>query len=564
MLGLDKTFKTLGKQIGGFSQTARLLVGAILVIMVMALVIVAMVTARAEMVPLGLGGNLTPEVRARAINYLDERRVEWVEANNGDVLVPVDEKYAVLAQLTEQEVITTDQIDFGSIIKDDSPFLDRTTKQRRYLVAKMNEVERMIGALEGIHLANVVIDQPERPGGFGITRIEPTASVTVRTRSGPLTRARADSIARMVAGAHAELKVGNVIVVDARSGRTVTARSEGDLAASEHLETKKAQERHVREKITDFLSFIPGVRVAVNAQVDGSEVVQESVGVDEPKHGVTMTQTRDRTANNVTQIGEPGVRANAGEALAAGNNRTSSMTETDALEKTLPAFGTQKTMTKPDRGFARKINATIKVPRSWFVALYRQETGEEDADSSAPQFQSLVDAEIEKIRADVEPLIDTTARNGAMLGTVVVSMFTDFDPDGTVTSGLGGGDGGMTGGGGGGGLAGGLASEGIVRSVTLGALAVVSLLLMFMMVRKASRQEEMPTAEELVGIPPALADVDEALVGEAEETVAAMEGVEIDEEAVRRSQMLDQINDLAQNRSDEVAGLLRKWIKTDD
>jgi len=113
-------------------------------------------------------------------------------------------------------------------------------------------------------------------------------------------------------------------------------------------------------------------------------------------------------------------------------------------------------------------------------------------------------------------------------------------------------------------LAGGLGSESIIRSVTLGALAVVSLLLMFMMVRKASRQEDMPTAEELVGIPPALAEVDEALVGEADETVAAMEGLEIDEGSVRRSQMLEQINDLAQNRSDEVAGLLRKWIKTDD
>ncbi|MCP3903358.1 MAG: hypothetical protein GY715_06955 [Planctomycetes bacterium] len=562
MLGLDRTFRTIAGQVSGFSPTARLLVGAILVIMMMALVMVAMVTGRAEMVPLGLGGNLTPEVRTRAISYLDERRVEWVEAANGDVLVPLDQKYAVLAQLTENELITTDQINFKSIIEDDSPFLDRSTKAQRYLVAKMNEVARMIGALEGVQQADVMIDQPDRPGGFGITRIEPTASVSVRTRSGALTRSRADAIARMVAGAHAELKVGNVIVVDARSGRTVTARTPGDLAASEHLEQKKEQERYHHNKIAEFLNYIPNVRVAVNAQVDGSEVVRKTVGVDEAKHGTMETRSRDFSSTNATQAAEPGVRANAGEAIAAGRNRSSSMTETEGLEKTLPVFGTQESTIKGDRGFATKINATIKVPRSWFLRLYRQETGEEDADSTSPQFQSLVDAEVEKIRADVEPLIDTTARNGATLGTVVVSMFTDFDADGTVASGLGGGFGtvasGATGGGGG------LASEGLIRSVTLGALAVVSLLLMFMMVRKASRQEEMPTAEELVGIPPALAEVDEALVGEADETVAAMEGVEIDEGSVRRSQMLEQINDLAQNRSDEVAGLLRKWIKTDD
>ena len=123
----------------------------------------------------------------------------------------------------------------------------------------------------------------------------------------------------------------------------------------------------------------------------------------------------------------------------------------------------------------------------------------------------------------------------------------------------------MGGGAGGGeGLAGRLVSDTVVRPIGLGLLALVSLSLMFMMVRRASRQDEMPSAEELVGIPPALAEADADLVGEADETIAAMEGVEIDEGAVRHKQMLDQINDLAANNSDEAAALLRKWIKTDD
>jgi len=100
-----------------------------------------------------------------------------------------------------------------------------------------------------------------------------------------------------------------------------------------------------------------------------------------------------------------------------------------------------------------------------------------------------------------------------------------------------------------------------VKAVGLGALAMVSLLLMFMMVRRASREEEMPTAEELVGIPPALAQADSDLVGEAAESEPAMEGVEIAEGALRQQQMLEQINDLAQNSPGEAASLLRKWIK---
>ena len=107
-----------------------------------------------------------------------------------------------------------------------------------------------------------------------------------------------------------------------------------------------------------------------------------------------------------------------------------------------------------------------------------------------------------------------------------------------------------------------LVSEGSVRSIGLGALALVSLLFMFMIVRRASHEEEMPTAEELVGIPPALTDENLDLVGEADESVAAMEGVEIDEKSVRRQQMLEQINELAMSSSDEAASLLRKWIKS--
>ena len=86
---------------------------------------------------------------------------------------------------------------------------------------------------------------------------------------------------------------------------------------------------------------------------------------------------------------------------------------------------------------------------------------------------------------------------------------------------------------------------------------------MLMMVRKATREEELPSVEEIVGIPPALTDIDSAVVGEADETIAAMEGVEIDEGSVRRQQMIDQINDLALSAADEGASLLRRWIKTD-
>ena len=70
---------------------------------------------------------------------------------------------------------------------------------------------------------------------------------------------------------------------------------------------------------------------------------------------------------------------------------------------------------------------------------------------------------------------------------------------GGAKTGLMGGSGGL------GGLTGitGLMENGLVKTAALGLLAIVALGMMLSMVRKAGKAPTMPTAEELVGIPPA-------------------------------------------------------------
>ena len=102
---------------------------------------------------------------------------------------------------------------------------------------------------------------------------------------------------------------------------------------------------------------------------------------------------------------------------------------------------------------------------------------------------------------------------------------------------------------------------GLVKFVGLGGMAIVSLAMMLMMVRRATAHEELPTAEELVGFPPALAGAEVDLVGEAEELTPALEGVEIGEEQIRKQEMLEQISSMVRETPDEAAHLLRKWIR---
>lgn len=560
MLALNKTIQTLMQQLRGFSATAKMLIAALMVILVMGLILVSSYAGRPDLVPLGLRGNLSAETRTRAINYLDGRGVRWAEGD-GDLLVPPQQKYAVLAQLTERQLITADQIDFNSILQEDSPFTDQRTKSKRFLVAKMNVVARMISEMSAFERASVVIDQPQR-SGIGTRHVEPTASVTVQTAAEPLTQVQADAIARVVAGSHAALRVDQVTVVDARTSRAFKARSDEELSSDEYYDRKVAAERHAKKTIEDALSVkIPGVVVAVNATMDVTEVVRRTTGYEDPKQGLMEESVSERTSTSRTGGGEPGVLPNTAANLAAAGGGGESTSATESAVSMVPAFPTEESQIRDPKGYAMQINASVLVPKSYFVNLYRDEQGDEEAEPDASTLATLVQTETGEIKELVEALTDTGPVDGAVAGTVVVSMFHDLTAAGLGT--LGGPGGGSAGSGGG--IGGGLVSERLIKSAGLGALALLSLLLMFMMVRKAAgREEEMPTAEELVGIPPALAQTDSDVVGEASESIAAMEGVEIGEDDLRRQQMLKQINEMAVDTPTEAANLLRKWIRHHD
>src|SRR5690606_1267592 len=156
---------------------------------------------------------------------------------------------------------------------------------------------------------------------------------------------------------------------------------------------------------------------------------------------------------------------------------------------------------------------------------------------------------------------DTDAVEGAIAGVVRVEMFPDFGA--VLTSGSQLVPGAAGGAGGIGGITGGGVNDSLVKYVTLGGLAALSLVMMFLMVRKANVREELPTAAELVGMPPALAAADSDLVGEADEAAPALEGVELNDDAIRRQQMLDQIKEMVTTAPEEAAMLLRRWIKSE-
>lgn len=556
MQSLQRTLQIIAGQLKGLSPSAKMLLGSIMIILIMSLFLVSLYAGRHDMVPLGLGASVSADARAQTVAYLKSNRIPY-EISGSDILLPADHKYAVWAHLTETQVVGADQINFDRLLADENPLRTSQQNKQRYMVAKMNVLSGMISQMTGIARATVVID-PSENTAIGKSHVPPSASVTVLARGGELNQQQVDAIARLVAGSHAGLKPQNVSIVDARTGRALQARTDDFIAAGRYMEVKLDAERHVKTSIENALAYIPGVIIAVNALVDTKQVIQETSTYDEPKTGVLEDESEAMSSTSGGPAAEPGVRSNTGATLLASSRPATQQTNERTRTTSVPFVGSRSSKINDSKGYALQINASIGVPKSYFVRLFQDRSGNAESQPDQAELDALVTSETDRIKKMVTPLITTEPMDGAVGGTVEVAMVPDFGA--VLVSDRPMGDLVMPGGSSGGG---GFLAEGLVKYVSLGGLAALSLLMMFLMVRKAGVREELPTASELVGIPPALAAAEADLVGEADEASPALEGIELTDDAIRRQQMLEQITDMVSNTPDEAANLLRRWMKSE-
>jgi flagellar biosynthesis/type III secretory pathway M-ring protein FliF/YscJ len=90
-------------------------------------------------------------------------------------------------------------------------------------------------------------------------------------------------------------------------------------------------------------------------------------------------------------------------------------------------------------------------------------------------------------------------------------------------------------------------------------LAVISLFMVSMMVRKGAPP---PAMAPLPPEPSEPRDISasEHIVGNVGEGNAALDGMELDEDAVKAQQMLDQVQQMVQTNPEGAAGLVKRWL----
>jgi flagellar biosynthesis/type III secretory pathway M-ring protein FliF/YscJ len=553
---LRKVISTIGTYLRRMTPTQRLLVMSMGVIVALSLGLVALWTGRSGMVELLPGSGGSDLQRAgEALRSAGVRH----EVRQGRLLVPPHERDRALAAVSEAGKLPTDSAQlFRNILERQTWHTSRQQSEQLYLVDLQTLLARVISKFRGIESANVVLHLPTA-SNLGSATPKPTASVTVWTTSGQaLPQATVDAIAAVVAGAHAGLDRSRIRVVDGSTGRERRPTNEGDVIPGTYLEQAGKVEQQTREKLLDLLAHIPGVRIAVTAQVDVTRVsaqVQKHFEVGEGTLNLVKRETGMRTSTqSASSAAEPGVRSNVGLDVNMGSGAGARTEQSETTEEFDGHVGKRVENIIDPRGMATMLVASIAVPRGYIVSLLKRQGGGDGEPTDADIDQAFAREQARIVEAVRPHLKSRTAEGAVVEGEVAVSLIPVDMAPGAGPGGATGLLGAMAGGGGLGG-----AVVGMLDKLILGALALVAFVMMLMLVRRGSRPEALPEAEELAGVPPTL-ETRSDLIGEADESETPMAGIEVDEQEVQSQKILDQVGELVNKDPEMAAKLITRWV----
>ncbi len=564
---LRQLLDNVRSSLGQMTATQKLLIGSLAVIAMMSLFLVVQYTARPSMVSL-----MADDPNANVVQTLQTAGID-ASIEGGQVVVPANQRHAAVTALGESGSLPGDtRLLFQNLIEHQDWKASKEMNRQRYRLALQNELGRVIAGFDNVKSATVIIDTPPSTG-LGRAASKSTASATVFTRDGSgLPQATVDAVARLVAGAQSGLDAHDVQVIDGSTGRPRNATDRNEVAASTYLEYQQKVEETTRNKIEDALAYIPGVSVQVSAQVDVTRV-QSSTERALPKGAGTeaiLESTTDKTETQAasTRSAEPGVRSNQQADINYGGSQGTSLDVADATSTFRVLPGTERRSVVDPRGMPKHLAASVGVPQHWVEALVAQSKAlaAADGDEPEPATQAEIEDRFEQIRPSIESavklhLVGVGASGETVPGELSVNMIQTVAslPAYQSAGPMGGSGGGFMASLAGGGAHGGIAGAGLVELIVVGSLALVALFMMFVLVRKSGKRPELPNANDIAGIPPALKTPSD-LVGEVTEGETPMEGIELGEDDVSISKMREQVLAMIENDSKSAANLVSRWV----
>jgi flagellar biosynthesis/type III secretory pathway M-ring protein FliF/YscJ len=563
---LKNQFQRIQQQLSGLTATQKMLTGALVAIMVMTLLYWGRYAGTADMEPL-FDQTLSASDLGNVQNRLALKGVKTTTGSGGQILVPSDRKMEILADLAYAKAMPRiSDSGFEQMLVKLSPWASATERDAVYNRAKEITTSKLIGYFPDVENAQVVIDPTKtRQIGMAGGGVEPSATITISVRDGvPKAKRReiAEAAAYVVQGAQASLKLERIkVIVNTEAIRLHDNSAPENFAGDpdELFARKLHVEQATETKIADLFG-IDGLKVKVSAKIN-NEIMQKDEEKIDPKTVIVKPveeETRDTNSGNPNGNSEPGAVPNVGQdsAVANGNLEVGGGAgggggTTDHTERSknvvLPG-SKSKTVTRSGPGEVSVVSASIRVPHSWFVTAFKLQSGLPD--NQRPDAQALatyVKEESDKFREQLRGVAGMPAD-----AAVYISDYPDILPPPSsiaavpqtatmsipVTIGKYG------------------------KEIALSGLALVSLFMISMMVKKSAPPPPIPIAATTISVPPPLM-VGETVAGEATAGGSMLDGMELDEDAIKTEQMLDQVSTLVKENPDGAAALVKRWLNRD-
>ncbi len=551
---LRKLMLQTQEQLKGLTLSQRLAIGSCAALIMVALLWLANWAGSPEMGPL-MSPPMSSEQMSSIPPALDGMNVAY-KVTGDTILVPVSERYRLLANLEQQKLLTGDiSLGFNNLMESSNPFLSQDELNFRRSVARANELSAVLRNFDGISDAKVFIDEKTRRM-VGAPSVTPTASVWVKPSfSGEMSKELVHALASFVSRSVAGLDITRVAVTDSITGRSYSVESAEDRFAFDDLENRQKNEEYYASKIRRLLHDIPGVKVAVQAQLSAESIRQRESKFEKP---VILSESSEssKTASAPPANG-PGVNPNVSVSLAESGGGSQSETKSTKTEFAGQPSSSDTYKEKP-RHVLEGLSAAIIVPRSYLAGIFaKANEGAEPTDAELEQ--AMRNTELAKIEQLVQRALDINPEQ------VRVDWFHD-------NAGFGFGEGGahgvMAAASGGGDMMGYVKSYGGRAGLAL--LAVMSMAMMLMMVRKVGEGPVLPGEEppskrrkknmddEVETLP-----VDGQPVGEASLTEQTLEGLEVDPAVLKVQHMIEQIGDMIQEDTEGSVSILERWVQQD-
>jgi flagellar biosynthesis/type III secretory pathway M-ring protein FliF/YscJ len=546
----------LAERISSLSVSSRLLVGSGMVILIMGLFLVAQYAGESEKAPL----RVRPAALDATKSWLDTQGIDYSTDDAGRVMVAHADRQVIQVRLATESSVPPSELDWDAMLQDetassiwDSPEVQRQ-RERRFT---MSMLKVMVSNLQFVRDAQIAIDEPDQLRGPGRQFFPATASVTIATNDGPLTAGQARAIRSLVASGVSGMSVENVVVID-QVGNLFAGDDRGASAASQLDGISRGVESHYEQQIREVLG-VEGLRVAVSALAEPRSAYETG-----REHGEPVTASKSMASETAKERaggggGRPGYASNVGPRVNApmgvGSAQQLAEFEAESTNNDVIVDATDIAIENPG-GYVYKLSAVLNIPRAYLVGRFSAEY-----DVLEPTITQLNDFKLlvrQELVGAISMMLQTPPPASNLKGDVVAGDVTVLFALGAAVAQVSTpGPGGM--------MADSVLANGAsspqIRAWILGGLAVLGIGAMFMIARRATRREDLPTSDELSGQPPSLNDDMQLVMGEVSEAEMLLDAREVDEDEIRRKQMLGQLNELVTREPSEAAVLVKQWIR---